>query len=223
MSPRNCIERRMLALTQCAVPDSIAQLYERHARAFDRDRGRALQERAWLDRFLSLLPPTGHVLDLGCGMGEPLARYLIERGVRVTGVDTSPTLIAMCRARFPEGEWIVGDMRQVALAREFGGLLAWDSFFHLSQDDQRAMFAVFAAHAREGAALMFTSGPDEGETVGTYCGEPLFHASLSSGEYRTRLGAHGFEVVEHVVDDTACGDHTVWLARRPSDPRTVRV
>ena len=61
---------------------------------------------------------------------------------------------------------------------------------------------------------MFTTGPDEGESIGSYCGEPLYHASLSPAEYRSRLAEHGFEVVLHVVDDADCGNHTVWLARR---------
>jgi len=30
---------------------------------------------------------------------------------------------------------------------------------------------------------MFTSGPEEGEVIGFYCGEPLYHASLDPVEY----------------------------------------
>ena len=204
----------MLALVRCAVPDSIARLYEEHAGDYDRDRGRSLQERAWLDRFADLIPAAGAILDVGCGMGEPIASYLIARGLHVTGVDTSPTLIGMCRGRFPDAEWIVADMRHLLLDRAYDGLIAWDSFFHLSMADQRAMFDVFAAHARPGAALLFTSGPGEGESVGTYCGQPLYHASLSPEEYRALLATHGFDVLMHVANDEHCGNHTVWLARR---------
>ncbi len=62
-------------------------------------------------------------------------------------------------------------------------------------------------------ALMFTSGPAYGEAVGTYEGEPLYHASLDGAEYRTLLDESGFEVVEHIVEDPDCGGHTVWLAQ----------
>ncbi|MBV8031098.1 MAG: class I SAM-dependent methyltransferase, partial [Betaproteobacteria bacterium] len=89
-------------------------IYERHARDYDRDRDRAVREKAWLDRFLALARPRGVVLDLGCGMGEPIARYLREAGFAVIGVDSSPALIEMCRTRFPDGEWIVGDMRELS-------------------------------------------------------------------------------------------------------------
>jgi len=191
---------------------NILALYERHAVAFDRERSRALFERAWLDRFLAQVPAGGIILDLGCGMGEPIARYFIERGFRVWGVDGAPSQIANCRARFPEQTWTVADMRTVDLGRRFDGVLAWDSFFHLTMDDQRAMFARFARHAASGAPLMFTSGPSEGEAIGTYHGEQLYHASLDAQEYQSLLAAHAFSVVAHVVEDPACGGRTVWLA-----------
>ena len=81
--------------------DATIGIYRRHAAAFDRQRPRVLSERGWLDRFLALLPDGASVLDLGCGMGEPIARYLIARGCRVTGVDTSQPMLALCRTRFP--------------------------------------------------------------------------------------------------------------------------
>jgi len=197
---------------------TIIDLYERHAPAWNRDRGeRSRQstiEGPWLDRFLYAVPAGGDVLDLGCGMGRPIAEYLIDRGYRVTGIDASPSLINLCRSRFPEQTWIVGDMRELNLETSFDGVLAWDSFFHLSRDDQRAMFPRFAEHARTGASLMFTSGPRDGEVYGTYEGEPLFHASLSPEEYIQRLTDHGFVVEAFVPDDPTCGGHSVWLATR---------
>jgi trans-aconitate methyltransferase len=194
--------------------DRIASLYERHANAYDKLRGRDLCEKSWLDRFAALLPPHGAIVDIGCGMGEPIARYLIEAGHPVTGIDSSPALIETCRARFPEQSWRVADMRGLSLGRRFDGLIAWDSFFHLCPDDQRGMFGVFAAHAAPGAALMFTSGPADGIAMGTFEGEPLYHASLDAAEYRALLGNNGFDVVAHAVEDPSCGGHTVWLARR---------
>src|SRR5262245_47758508 len=127
--------------------DAVIDLYERHARDFDEDRGRSLWEKAWLDKFLGQVRPSGVVLDIGCGMAEPIARYVRQAGFRVVGLDASPSMIEMCLARFPESEWIVGDMRRLKLGRRFDGLLAWDSFFHLRPDDQRAMFERFAEHA----------------------------------------------------------------------------
>jgi cyclopropane fatty-acyl-phospholipid synthase-like methyltransferase len=121
-----------------------------------------LFEKSWLDRFRALLPPATPILDIGCGSAEPMARYLIELDYLVVGVDSSSAMIDVCRRHFPKQEWIVADMRKLALQRKFSGILAWDSFFHLCHDDQRQMFPVFRQHAAPQAALMFTSGPAHG-------------------------------------------------------------
>jgi len=188
----------------------IIDLYERHAQAFDADRGKSLFERDWLDRFRSAAGADAAILDVGCGSGEPIARYFIGSGHRVTGVDASRSLIGFCAVRFADHEWIVGDMRQLDLGVRFGGIIAWDSFFHLSPDDQRAMFPIFKAHAAPGAALMFTSGPYAGEAIGSYRGETLYHASLDPDAYEALLDANGFKVLRHVAEDATCGGRTVW-------------
>lgn len=192
----------------------IVNLYERHARTFDRERGKNLFKRGWLDRFRAVAGAGASILDIGCGSGEPIASYFIEAGHDITGIDSSGTMIAMCRERFPAQSWMVADMRRLDLGRRFHGIVAWDSFFHLIQDEQRAMFAVFAAHVTDGGALMFTSGPCAGEALGSYQGEPLYHASLDPEEYRRLLATHGFDIVDHVAEDATCGGHTVWLARK---------
>jgi SAM-dependent methyltransferase len=165
------------------------------------------------------VPPGGSVLDLGCGSGEPIARALIPAGCAVTGVDSSPAMIALCQSRFPDARWIIADMRALSLGRRFDGILAWDSFFHLRADDQRQIFAIFRDHAAPGAALLFTSGPRAGIAIGTFEGEPLHHASLDPDDYRALLAAHGFTVIAHVAEDPACGGHTVWLASASSEGR----
>ena len=197
--------------------DDVIALYERHARAWDADRNRHVRpwnDRPWHDRFIGLLPQGGRVLDLGCGSGSPVATAMAARGLRVTGVDTSPTLIGLCRERLPDHDWIISDMRSLDLGQSFDGILAWDSFFHLTPADQRGMFGVFARHAAPSALLMFNSGPAAGEVVGDYRGSPLYHASLSPDAYTALLAGIGFAVIAHAVEDRETGGgRTVWLAQ----------
>ena len=192
----------------------VKEFYEANAVAFDRDRGRQLMERGYLDDVLARLDPHNrHVLDLGCGAGEPIARYLINAGCRVTGVDASSAMIALSVARFPGMAWTVADMRTLALGERFAAIVAWDSFFHLCAEDQRGMFPIFRDHMAPRGVLLFTSGPSHGEAIGDLYGQPLYHASLDAAEYRSLLVANGFEVLRHTVEDPQCGGHTVWLAR----------
>lgn len=193
--------------------------YDKIAVWFDRTRTRSLIEKPWLDEFARGLREHAAILDLGCGTGEPIARYLTERQFKVTGVDGSAAMIDIARKRLPGIRLLVRDMRQLALDEKFDAAVAWHSLFHLPFDDQRAMFATFAGHLHPGGLLLFTTGSEHGETWGDNGGESLYHASLALDEYRRLLHANGFEVLRHAVDDAACGGATVWLARRlaPAD------
>ena len=110
----------------------------------------------------AILQPPANAAGPGCGSGEPIARHLLERGVEVTGVDSSPEMMALFAHNFPSYSAQVADMRTLSLSRRFDGLLAWNSFFHLSHADQRGVFPVFREHSAPSAVLMFTSGPSHG-------------------------------------------------------------
>jgi ubiquinone/menaquinone biosynthesis C-methylase UbiE len=196
-----------------ALASDTRAVYERNAQAFDRHRGRTLIERAWLDRFLALVPPRETILDLGCGTGEPIARYLIETGHAVLGADFAAPMLEIARQRLPEAAWVHADMRQLDLGRRFGGIVAWDSFFHLTRDEQRAVIPKLARHLLPQGALLLTVGPGDGEVTGTVEGESVYHASLSLEEYEKVLRGGGLAIVDFVAEDPGCGFHSVLLAK----------
>jgi cyclopropane fatty-acyl-phospholipid synthase-like methyltransferase len=173
-----------------------------------------LHEKTWLDHFRSLLPKQAKVLDLGCGSAQPIAQYLLKNQCTVTGVDSSEVLLKMAKQHFPEQTWILADMRNLVLDETFHGILAWDSFFHLTPAEQRKMFAVFQNHAQSGSALLFTTGPAAGEAIGDLCGAALYHASLAPEEYMQLLYQHGFKLIHSRIQDPDCTGHTVWLAEQ---------
>lgn len=192
----------------------IIGIYRRHARVWATRRRSGIGEDKWLDAFLHVAGPRPCVLDIGCGSGQPMATYLDRAGAHITGVDSAPEMVETAQAAVPGATWHVADMRDLDLGVRFNGVLAWNSFFHLTPDDQRQMFAVFQRHTAPCAALMFTSGTGHGTAMGEFEGEPLYHASLDPEEFRGLLDQHGFDVVDHVVEDPDCGHHTIWLAQQ---------
>ncbi|MBJ9985604.1 class I SAM-dependent methyltransferase [Acinetobacter sp. S40] len=201
-------------MNQSHLAQNIIQIYQKYGRDWTQLRGEYLYEKVWLDRFLELLPVSAAVLDLGCGSGKPIAAYLIENSCQVTGVDRSEVMLEMAQQSFPEQTWINADIRYFDSEQKFDGILAWDSFFHLTPEDQHHMFRKFSAHAKSGTALMFTSGPSHGEAIGEMFGEPLYHASLDVAEYQALLKQYGFEVVKMIVEDFECTGHTIWLSQK---------
>ncbi|MEB6480112.1 class I SAM-dependent methyltransferase [Acinetobacter vivianii] len=200
-------------MVQEYLAQHIIELYQKHAREWIELRGKFLSEKVWLDRFLALLPDSASILDLGCGSAQPIAAYFIAQGHQVTGVDASEYMIEIARQSFPEHVWVQQDFREYFPEQKFQGIVAWDSFFHLTQDDQRKMFKRFAEYAQSGTALMFSSGPEQGEAIGELGGEPLYHASLSTEEYHTLLQDHGFKLIKMIAEDVECTGHTIWLAQ----------
>ncbi|NBD29732.1 MAG: methyltransferase domain-containing protein [Alphaproteobacteria bacterium] len=203
-------------MTNPASTDSTIETYDRVADDFLRRRARTLTERRWLDRMVGVAPSHGgrrRLLDVGCGTGLPIAAYLSERGLRVTGVDAAARMVAHFRTNLPQATAHLADMRTLAIGQPFDAILAWDSFFHLSPDEQRKMFPIFRRHASPGAALMLTTGPEEGEVWGDAAGAPVYHASLAPDEYRALLAENHFKLLDFTPEDPACGGHSVWLAK----------
>ena len=176
--------------------------------------GPGLTEAGWFQRFMAALPAGGSVLDIGCGSGWPVAAALLKHGFQVVGVDPAPGLLAHAALTLPDGEWLAGDMRTLDLGqRRFDGLLAWHSLFHLSPDDQRIALPRILSLAADVCVFMTSSGPAEGETIGEWRGDPLYHASLDPAEYRAMLAAHGF-TPDGVDPSEQDGHGIIWIARR---------
>ncbi len=77
----------------------------------------------------------GAVLEVGCGPGQ-VARYLHDLGVRVTGTDLSPGMVATAAALSPgapfrEADMLALDVPDASLA----GVVSFYAIVHLSDDE----------------------------------------------------------------------------------------
>ncbi|MFC8101478.1 class I SAM-dependent methyltransferase [Streptomyces sp. NPDC057363] len=89
--------------------------WDAEAAAFDDEPDHGLRDadvrRAWAARLESWLPTrAGDVLDLGCGTGS-LSLLASEQGHRVTGVDRSPAMVELARAKLAgrDAVFLTGD------------------------------------------------------------------------------------------------------------------
>src|SRR5215471_17840893 len=87
-----------------------------------------------LTRFAQSLPARARVCDIGCGPGH-IARYLASRGLNVTGVDLSPTMVATARRLNPGMRFETGDMLELPFAEHsFTAVAAFYSLIHVERE-----------------------------------------------------------------------------------------
>ncbi|MEL7090972.1 MAG: methyltransferase domain-containing protein [Pseudomonadota bacterium] len=196
------------------APEDTRGVYDRQAAAYDAQRSRALFEARWLARFTAALPAGAHVLDLGCGTGDPIARWFMAEGFRVTGMDFSPEMLRIARERWPDGDWREADMRDFEAPERFDGIIGWNSFFHLPAAEQPDCIARMARHLAPKGVLMLTVGDAEGPVDGTVGTERVFHDSLSPAAYATVLEQNGLRLTGFLAEDPETQSHTILMARK---------
>jgi|SRR5579859_5797937 len=168
------------------------------------------------------------VLDVGCGTGQ-LARYFLDQGYRVTGLDLSANMLTHARkhtaAYLADGRasFIEADASNFQLDRQFGLVVStFDALNHLPDEDAlRRCFGCVAATLVSGGFFLFdlntrvgltrwsevdlhlADGPTRLQIRGSYDGRSK-HASMTfSGIACDQAGqAYDFEevVVETIFD-----------------------
>lgn len=99
-------------------------------------------------------PPPHTLLELGSGGGGN-ASYL-KLDFAMTLVDRAPGMLDVSRARNPECEHVVGDMRDVRLGRTFDAVFVHDAVSYMtSLDDLSAAMRTAFAHCRPGGVALF--------------------------------------------------------------------
>lgn len=97
--------------------------------------------------------PLHAVLELGAGGGSMASHY--KPGLAVTLTDLSPAMLALSRARNPECEHLLGDMRGLRLGRSFDAVFVHDAIGYMTDAAMlRAALATVRAHLRPGGAVV---------------------------------------------------------------------
>ncbi|HEY6150446.1 MAG TPA: class I SAM-dependent methyltransferase [Gaiellaceae bacterium] len=174
----------------------------------------------FLEELASRLPEGAHVLDLGCGNGDKLAR-LAEK-FEVTGVDLSAEQLQLAGARVPEARLIHADFSELELAEEsFDAVTAFYSIIHVPREAHAELFERILRWLKPGglflASLSHVGSPDRTEE---WLGVQMFFSSFPAETNRRLVLEAGFELlIDEVVVMTEPEDVEsgwIWvLGRKP--------
>ena len=181
--PEPAVDReQVLAGGAVARDRKVAAEYDRLAESYAIALGDELDgkpfDRWFLDR-LAADGSDGQGLDVGCGPGQ-VAGYLAERGVAMTGLDLSATMVAQGRelfsaVTFSQGSFTVPPMPRGGDPRDPGWAVvtAWYALVHLAASELAPAIAALArVLRRDGVLALATHVGNAIEHPGELWGEP---------------------------------------------------
>jgi len=172
----------------------------------------------WLDELIPLLSPGAHVLDLGCGCGIPVAKYLVATQ-QVTGVDISPVQIKRAKRLVPEARFLCVDMAVVAFPpARFEAIVSFYAIIHMPLEEQSQLFQKMKHWLVPGGYVLITVGSAAWTgTEDAWLGVPgatMYWSHADAATYASWLSENGFTCLWTRFVPEGDGGHTLILAQK---------
>ena len=160
---------------------------------------------------LSLLDPQPgeSILDLGCGTGH-LTKAIAESGAHVVGLDSSPSMIEVARAAYPELEFILADATNFSLSATFDAVFS-NATLHWVIEAEKAIRCIATSLKTGGRLVAEFGGKGNVATIITAIQQSIWelvHIEVnpgwfypSIGEYTPMLEKHGLAVQSAILFD----------------------
>jgi 2-polyprenyl-3-methyl-5-hydroxy-6-metoxy-1,4-benzoquinol methylase len=175
----------------------------------------------WLAGLRDRLPSHGQVLDIGCGCGVPVARYLAAAGHQVTGVDISDVQVERARRLVPGATFIRADATEMTFPPgSFDAVICLYALIHMPLDRQPDLLREIAGWLRPGGWLLATTG--ENAWTGTqdnWLGGPaaMWWSHADAATYRSWIRQAGLEITgQDAVPEGDSGHALFWARRTPT-------
>ena len=152
-----------------------------------------------LNKFVSLLPKNGKILDVGCAAGRD-SFYLADKGFKVVGIDLSEELLKIARKKGSHVDFQKQDMRKLKFAPfSFEGIWASAAILHLTRAETPAVLKQFYKLLKIGGNLFISVKQGEGEAdvrEELSGGLSRHFTFFQNNELKNLLMNAGFKVVE---------------------------
>ena len=159
-------------------------------------------------KFLRYVKKSGHILDAGCGTGR-FVKYFEERGYKVTGIDTSSSMLEIAISENPNAEFFKMDMRELNFPpSQFDGIWNTASILHLDEKGVIATFAESRRVLKQGGSLFVATRTKEEDMVALEesleGGQMVVHY-YAPNKLRQLLEESDFEISEFNVEQDDLG------------------
>lgn len=197
--------------------ENLPAIYNRFAATYESNRD-LFDASTIFDEFYSgLNSQTGNILDLGCGAGEPFARWFLDRGWTVNGVDFSSEMLKLAHRHTPEMKAICADMCEVNFDKStFDAIISIYSLFHVPRESHLHLFQNWQRWLRPCGKVLFTyatreyTGHDEFDGNKEFLGQQLFYSHDREIVLLDKLHQSGL-TVQSAVKREIGGEVFLWV------------
>jgi cyclopropane fatty-acyl-phospholipid synthase-like methyltransferase len=196
-------------------------------RSYCRVRFVILRQR-FLDEISQYLPPTGDVLDLGCGFGLFSLYYAQTRpGLRFHGVDLDARRVSIAREAgrqlgLTNVEYAAGDVREFRARRQYAGAYMLDIVHHIEPGAVGPLLAELHAALAPGGCLVVKDVDSRPAYKRWFTHAlDLLVSPKSPPHYwpaealQAALETAGFQVFRHAMVDLLPYPHVLYICRKP--------
>lgn len=166
------------------------RFYEENAETYA-EQTRAIDLAHLYKPFFKYIPRGGKILDVGCGAGRDLKRF-IDEGYEAVGIDPSETLAAMA-SEFSGCEVLISSAQNINFSQEFDGVWACASLIHLPRHELGDALGKISHALRTEGVLFVSMQIGSGEMV---MDDGRFVARYTSEEVSNAIKQAGFELVD---------------------------
>ncbi len=176
------------------VKEIVSSGYNKIAESYYANRDLNKFERE-LEKFIKMLPENAHVLDAGCGAGIPTAKFLTERGLKVTGIDISKKMLELASKNVPLGNFLQMDMNDINFEPNvFDGIISVYSLFHIPKRKHASIYEKFYTVLKPGGKLLINTGINDSEGLSDFFGVPMFWSNLDPKKTLEVIKNVGFDI-----------------------------
>ena len=155
------------------------------------------------ESFLSYLPGSSLILDLGCGSGRD-AKNFTERGYKVIGIDLSEKLLAIASKNAPKADFRLMDITDLDFSDNyFNGVWAAGSLLHIPKKDIPDVTEGIYRILKPEGILYVSVKEGTGEVIKSdkiYGGVEKFWSFFQEGKLESILETSGFTILESTTD-----------------------
>ena len=175
--------------------------YNKIAQKYNKQR-KLYQSKPLLLKFLKYVPKNPKVLDLGCGAGIPVSKFLVDNGCKVVGIDFSDGMLKLARKNVPAARFIKMDITKIKFKENsFDGAVSFYSIIHIPREYHLKIYVNLHKILKPNAIIMLNaSGTNTWEeTAKDYLGVPMFWSFYNPEITLKLISNAGFEILWNKV------------------------